>query len=428
MRDYPAFGGENKRSVALIVQKYGGTSVGSVERIKAVAERVARAHANGDQVVVVVSAMAGETNRLLKLAEQISEQPHLREADVLVATGEQVSAALLAMRLHAMGYPAVSLMAHQLKVLTDSRHGAAKITSVECDRINAALAGGAIVVVAGFQGVDPGGNITTLGRGASDLTAVALAAVLKASVCQIFTDVDGVYTADPNICPDARRLERISYDEMMEMAGLGAKVLQLRSVELARRYNVPLMVLSSFTDEAHGTWVGQEDKAMENVLVSGVTLDQNQSKVTITGVSDRPGLAARIFGPIAEAGIIVDMIIQNASADGRTDMTFTVPRADLRRALDIIKGTAGEIGAAGVRNEEQVAKVSIVGIGMRSHAGVAAQMFKVLADEGINIEMIGTSEIKVSVVVNLKYGELAMRALHDAFIGRAAPAAARETA
>jgi aspartate kinase len=428
MRDYPAFGGENKRSVALIVQKYGGTSVGSVERIKAVAERVARAHANGDQVVVVVSAMAGETNRLLKLAEQISEQPHLREADVLVATGEQVSAALLAMRLHAMGYPAVSLMAHQLKVLTDSRHGAAKITSVECDRINAALAGGAIVVVAGFQGVDPGGNITTLGRGASDLTAVALAAVLKASVCQIFTDVDGVYTADPNICPDARRLERISYDEMMEMAGLGAKVLQLRSVELARRYNVPLMVLSSFTDEAHGTWVGQEDKAMENVLVSGVTLDQNQSKVTITGVSDRPGLAARIFGPIADAGIIVDMIIQNASADGRTDMTFTVPRADLRRALDIIKGTAGEIGAAGVRNEEQVAKVSIVGIGMRSHAGVAAQMFKVLADEGINIEMIGTSEIKVSVVVNLKYGELAMRALHDAFIGRAAPAAARETA
>jgi aspartate kinase len=414
--------------VALIVQKYGGTSVGSVERIKAVAERVARAHANGDQVVVVVSAMAGETNRLLKLAEQISEQPHLREADVLVATGEQVSAALLAMRLHALGYPAVSLMAHQLKVLTDSRHGAAKITSVECDRINAALAGGAIVVVAGFQGVDPGGNITTLGRGASDLTAVALAAVLKASVCQIFTDVDGVYTADPNICPDARRLERISYDEMMEMAGLGAKVLQLRSVELARRYNVPLMVLSSFTDEAHGTWVGQEDKAMENVLVSGVTLDQNQSKVTITGVSDRPGLAARIFGPIAEAGIIVDMIIQNASADGHTDMTFTVPRADLRRALDIIKGTAGEIGAAGVRNEEQVAKVSIVGIGMRSHAGVAAQMFKVLADEGINIEMIGTSEIKVSVVVNLKYGELAMRALHDAFIGRAAPAAARETA
>lgn len=414
--------------MALIVQKYGGTSVGSVDRIKAVAERVARAHSSGDQVVVVVSAMAGETNRLLKLADQISDRPHLRECDVLVATGEQVSAALLAMRLDALGYPAVSLMAHQLKVLTDSRHGAAKITSVECDRINAALRRGAIVVVAGFQGVDPDGNITTLGRGASDLTAVALAAVLEASVCQIFTDVDGVYTGDPNVCPDARRLERISYDEMMEMAGLGAKVLQLRSVELARRYNVPLMVLSSFTDQAHGTWVGQEDKAMENVLVSGVTLDQNQSKVTITGVADRPGLAARIFGPIAEAGIIVDMIIQNASADGRTDMTFTVPRADLRRALDIIKGIISEIGAAGVRSEDQVAKVSIVGIGMRSHAGVAARMFKVLADEGINIEMIGTSEIKVSVVVNLKYGELAMRALHDAFIGRGAVAAAEGTA
>jgi len=372
--------------------------------------------------------MAGETNRLLKLAEQISDRPHLRECDVLVATGEQVSAALLAMRLHTMGYPAVSLMAHQLKVLTDSQHGAAKITAVECDRINGALARGDIVVVAGFQGVDPNGNITTLGRGASDLTAVALAAVLKASMCQIYTDVDGVYTADPNICPDARRLARISYDEMMEMAGLGAKVLQLRSVELARRYNVPLMVLSSFTDESQGTWVGQEDIAMENVLVSGVTLDQNQSKVTITGVADRPGLAARIFGPIAEAGIIVDMIIQNASADGRTDMTFTVPRADLRRALDIIRAIISEIGAAGVRNEEQVAKVSIVGIGMRSHAGVAARMFKVLAGEGINIEMIATSEIKVSVVVNLKYGELAMRALHEAFIGRGAAAAAGETA
>ncbi|HTT74543.1 MAG TPA: aspartate kinase [Candidatus Binataceae bacterium] len=414
--------------MALIVQKYGGTSVGSIERIKSVANRVARAQARGDQIVVVVSAMAGETNRLLKLAEQISDRPHLRECDVLVATGEQVSAALLAMRLHTMGYPAVSLMAHQLKVLTDSQHGAAKITAVECDRINGALARGDIVVVAGFQGVDPNGNITTLGRGASDLTAVALAAVLKASMCQIYTDVDGVYTADPNICPDARRLARISYDEMMEMAGLGAKVLQLRSVELARRYNVPLMVLSSFTDESQGTWVGQEDIAMENVLVSGVTLDQNQSKVTITGVADRPGLAARIFGPIAEAGIIVDMIIQNASADGRTDMTFTVPRADLRRALDIIRAIISEIGAAGVRNEEQVAKVSIVGIGMRSHAGVAARMFKVLAGEGINIEMIATSEIKVSVVVNLKYGELAMRALHEAFIGRGAAAAAGETA
>lgn len=413
--------------MALIVQKYGGTSVGSIDRIQAVADRIARAHAGGDQVVVVVSAMAGETNRLFKLAEQLSDRPHPRETDVLVSTGEQVSAALLAIRLDALGCQSVSFMAHQMKLMTDSRHGAAKIAAIECDRVMAALERRAIAVVAGYQGVDSNGNITTLGRGASDLTAVALAAVLKASVCQIYTDVDGVYTADPNICPDARRLARISYDEMMEMAGLGAKVLQLRSVELARRYNVPLMVLSSFTDEAHGTWVGQEDKAMENVLVSGVTLDQNQSKVTITGVADRPGLAARIFGPIAEAGIIVDMIIQNAGADGRTDMTFTVPRADLRRALDIIKGLIDEIGARGLRHEDQVAKVSIVGIGMRSHAGVAATMFQVLADEGINIEMIGTSEIKVSVVVNLKYGELAMRALHDAFIGRSAALAAGST-
>jgi aspartate kinase len=414
--------------VALIVQKYGGTSVGSIERIQAVADRVARARRHGHQIVVVVSAMAGETNRLFKLAEQLSDRPHLRETDVLVSTGEQVSAALLAIRLNALGLPSVSFMAHQMKLMTDSHHGAAKIAAIECERIKAVLDRGAIAVVAGYQGVDCDGNITTLGRGASDLTAVALAAVLKAAVCQIYTDVDGVYTADPNICPDARRLDRISYDEMMEMAGLGAKVLQLRSVELARRYNVPLMVLSSFTEEAQGTWVGQEDKAMENVLVSGVTLDQNQSKVTITGVADRPGLAARIFGPIAEAGIIVDMIIQNAGADGRTDMTFTVPRADLRRALDLIKGGfIHEIGAQGVRHEDQVAKVSIVGIGMRSHAGVAATMFKVLAEEGINIEMIGTSEIKVSVVVNLKYGELAMRALHDAFIGRSAALAAGST-
>jgi aspartate kinase len=409
--------------VALIVQKYGGTSVGSIERIQAVAARIARAHENRDQLVVVVSAMAGETNRLFKLAEQLSDHPHPRETDVLVSTGEQVSAALLTIRLNALGCRSVSFMAHQMKLLTDSRHGAAKISAIECDRIRAALDCGAIAVVAGYQGIDSDGNITTLGRGASDLTAVALAAVLKASVCQIYTDVDGVYTADPNICPDARRLDRVSYDEMMEMAGLGAKVLQLRSVELARRYNVPLMVLSSFTDDARGTWVGQEDKVMENVLVSGVTLDQNQSKVTITGVADRPGLAARIFGPIAEAGIIVDMIIQNAGADGRTDMTFTVPRADLPRALELIKGLIDGIGARGVRHEDQVAKVSIVGIGMRSHAGVAATMFKVLADEGINIEMIATSEIKVSVVVALKYGELAMRALHDAFIGRSVTAA-----
>ncbi|HVC45163.1 MAG TPA: aspartate kinase [Candidatus Binataceae bacterium] len=412
--------------MALIVQKYGGTSVGSLERIRAVAERVGRARARGDQIVVVVSAMAGETNRLLQMAADLSDAPDPREADVLVSTGEQVSAALLAIRLRSLGYPTVSFLGHQLKITTDSRHGAAKIKAVDCERLHRALGDGHIAVVAGFQGVNPDGDITTLGRGASDLTAVALAAATHASVCEIYTDVDGVYTADPNICPRARRLDRISYDEMLEMAGLGAKVLQLRSVELARRFNVPLVVRSSFSEESRGTWVGQEDKSMENVLVAGVTLDQNQSKITLTGVADRPGLAARIFGPIAGAGIVVDMIIQNAGADGRTDMTFTVPRADLRRALEQIRNIAGEIGAAGIRHEDQVAKVSIVGVGMRTHAGVAATMFKVLAAEGVNIEMIATSEIKVSVVVNAKYGELAMRALHDAFLGDGAHALPEE--
>jgi aspartate kinase len=311
-----------------------------------------------------------------------------------------------------------------LKIATDSNHGRAKIKSVEANRIQDVLKEGKIAVVAGYQGVDAAGDITTLGRGASDLTAVALAAALKADLCEIYTDVDGVYTADPNIVPTARKLDRISYDEMLEMAGLGAKVLQLRSVELARRFNVPLVVRSSF-GEGVGTWVGQEDATMEDVLVSGVTLDQNQAKITIAGVADRPGLAAKIFGPIADAGIIVDMIIQNASADGRTDMTFTVTRDDLKRAADIVKRIGAEIGITGVRHEDPVAKVSIVGLGMRSHAGVAATMFRVLAEERINIEMIATSEIKVSVVVNSKYGELAMRALHDTFIG--AQSAAAET-
>ena len=405
--------------MALIVQKYGGTSVGSTERIKAVADRVSRARQRGDRMVVVVSAMAGETNRLFKLASELCEVPNLRETDVLVATGEQVSAALLAIRLEGLGLPAVSFLADQLRIATDSNHGRARIKSIEPARVVQELANGKIVVVAGYQGVDALGDITTLGRGASDLTAVALAAALKADVCEIYTDVDGVYTADPNLCPKAKKLKRISYDEMLEMAGLGAKVLQLRSVELARRYNVPLVVRSSF-NESEGTWVGQEDQLMENVLVSGVTLDQNQSKVTIMGVEDRPGLAARIFGPIAASGIVVDMIIQNASADGRTDMTFTVNRDDLRRTLELVERVTKEIGALGVRSEDQVAKVSIVGVGMRTHAGVAARMFEVLAEERINIEMIATSEIKVSVVVNSKYGELAMRALHDAFVDNAA--------
>jgi aspartate kinase len=405
--------------MALIVQKYGGTSVGSVERIKAVAQRVARARAADNDIIVVVSAMAGETNRLFAIANQLCDAPDPRETDVLVATGEQVSSALLAITLCGMGHPAISFLAHQLRISTDSNHGRARIKSIDCEAVLQALGQRNIVVVAGYQGVDAKGDITTLGRGASDLTAVALAAALNADLCEIYTDVDGVYTADPGLCPGARKLDRISYEEMLELAGLGAKVLQHRSVEVAKRFNVPLTVRSSFSD-ASGTWVGQEDQSMEDVLVAGVTLDQNQSKLTLSAVEDRPGLAAKIFGPIAAAGIIVDMIIQNASADGRTDMTFTVGRADLARALELVEVIAREVGAFGVRHEDQLAKVSIVGCGMRTHAGVAARMFEVLAREAINIEMISTSEIKVSVVVNGKQGEHAVRALHDAFLGPAA--------
>jgi len=406
--------------MGLIVQKYGGTSVGSVERIKAVADRVVMSRAAGNDVIAVVSAMAGETNRLFAIANELCDSPDLRETDVLVATGEQVSAALLAIRLMAMGQPAVSFLAHQLRIFTDSNHGRARIKSIDSKAVLQALRQQNIVVVAGYQGVDVKGDITTLGRGASDLTAVALAAALNADLCEIYTDVDGVYTADPHLCPKAFKRDRISYDEMLELASLGAKVLQNRSVEVAKRFNVPLMVRSSFSD-APGTWVGQEDQSMEDVLVAGVTLDQNQSKITLSAVEDRPGLAARIFGPIAAAGIIVDMIIQNASADGRTDMTFTVARSDLNRALELVGAIAREIGARGVRHDDSVAKVSIVGCGMRTHAGVAARMFEVLARENINIEMIATSEIKVSVVTNAKYGELAVRALHDAFLGAGAP-------
>ena len=402
--------------MALVVQKYGGTSVGTPDRIKAVANRIAKTTSRGDRVIAVVSAMAGETNRLIKLAAEFADTPDPRESDVLVSTGEQVSAALLAMRLQAIGLPARSFLAHQLRISTDSNHGRARIKSIDSDGVRQAIEAGQTVVVAGFQGVDSRGDITTLGRGASDLTAVAIAAALKADVCEIYTDVEGVFTADPNICPGARKLSRISYDEMLEMAGLGAKVLQLRSVELAKRFKVPLIVRSSF-NEAEGTWVREEDQSMEDVLLAGVTLDQNESKITISSVADRPGLAAKIFGPIAEAGIVVDMIIQNASAEGRTDVTFTVPRGDLRRAIELVNRIAGDIGAGAVRHEESVAKVSIVGVGMRSHAGVAARMFEVLAAERINIEMIATSEIKISVVVDNNHGQRATRALHGAFIG-----------
>src|SRR5580693_2481659 len=392
--------------------------------MRAVARRCLATQRQGHDVVVIVSAMSGETNRLLALAKQLSELPSERELDVIVSTGEQVSVGLVALAIHAEGGQAVSLLGHQVRILTDSAFSRARIKEIDARAIGSALKEGRIAVIAGFQGVDESGNITTLGRGGSDTSGVAIAAALRADVCEIYTDVDGVYTADPNVVPNARKVDRISYDEMLEMAGLGAKVLQLRSVELARRFNVPLVVRSSFGDGV-GTWVGQEDATMEDVLVSGVTLDQNQAKITIAGVEDRPGLAAKIFGPIADAGIIVDMIIQNASADGRTDMTFTVTRDDLKRAVDIVKRIGAEVGIAGVRHEDPVAKVSIVGLGMRSHAGVAATMFRVLAEERINIEMIATSEIKVSVVVNSRYGELAMRALHDTFIG--ARSAAAET-
>ena len=403
--------------MSLIVQKYGGTSVADVERIRNVARRVSACRQGGDDLVVVVSAMAGETNRLLGLARDVSPDPDRRESDVLVSTGEQVTTALLAMALTHLGCPAVSLLGHQVRIATDSAFGKARIQSIDDARIRAELAAGKVVVVAGFQGVDDGDNITTLGRGGSDTSAVALAAALRADSCEIYTDVDGVYTSDPRICPHARKLERIAYEEMLELASLGAKVLQIRSVEFAKRYAVPVHVRSSFTDTP-GTWVVAEEASMENILVSGVTSERDEAKITLLRVPDQPGLAARIFGPIADANIVVDMIIQNASAAGTTDLTFTVPKADFRQAMTLVETLARDIGAAGIRTDESVAKVSIVGLGMRSHAGVAAKMFRTLAEVGINIQMICTSEIKTSVVVDAKFVELAVRVLHDAFLGK----------
>jgi aspartate kinase len=399
----------------LIVQKYGGTSVGSIERIKGVAQRVAATHDAGHQVAVVVSAMSGETNRLLGLAKQISPQPDERECDVLVSTGEQVTVALLAMVLKQMGYPAFSLLGHQVQISTDSAFGKARIKHINSNRLMSGLKKGNIAVVAGFQGVDANDNITTLGRGGSDTTAVAIAAATRADACEIYTDVDGVYSADPRICPHARKLRRISYDEMLELASLGAKVLQIRSVEFAKRYRVPVHVRSSFSAD-EGTWLVQEEVGMEEVTVAGVTSDLDQTKFTILHVPDRPGLAAKVFGPIADNNIVVDMIIQNASAEGFTDLTFTVPKGDAPKALALVQTTAGEVGARGVTSDSEVAKVSIVGLGMRSHAGVASRMFKTLAREGINVQMISTSEIKISIVVDAKYTELAVRVLHDEFM------------
>ena len=401
--------------MSVIVQKYGGTSVGTLDRIQAVAERVGTTHAAGHQVVVVVSAMAGETNRLLELAGKLSAQPPEREVDVLLSTGEQESAALLAIALTERGFPARSFLGHQIRIDTDSAFGRARIRSIAAERLRSCVQSGEIAVVAGFQGVDEHANITTLGRGGSDTSAVAVAAALKADVCEIYTDVDGVYTSDPRICAQARKLQRISHDEMLELASLGAKVLQIRSVEFAKRYLVPVHVRSSF-DDSEGTWVVPEDDRMENVLVSGVSLDRDQAKITVRQVPDRPGVAFAVLGPIADANIVVDMIIQNASAAGDTDLTFTLPKTDFRRALGMIEQTAKAIGAKDVSADTDVVKVSVVGLGMRSHAGVAARMFEVLAREGINIQMISTSEIKISVVIEAKYGELAVRALHAALV------------
>jgi len=401
--------------MTLLVQKYGGTSVGSLDRIRAVAARVEKSRAEGRDLVVVVSAMAGETNRLIALARDLSAQPAARELDALVASGEQVSAALLAIALQQRGVPARSFLGHQVRIETDDSFGRARIRRIDAALLKETIARREVAVVAGFQGVDANHNITTLGRGGSDTSAVAVAAALGADVCEILTDVDGVYTTDPRICPQARKLDRISFDEMLELASLGAKVLQIRSVEFAKRYAVPVLVRSSF-DDSPGTWVVPEEAGMEDILVSGVALDRDQAKITVRGVPDRPGLATQLLSPIARANIVVDMIIQNASAAGDTDMTFTVPRADFERALPMVQDVATAIGARAVSADTEVVKVSVVGLGMRSHAGVAARMFEVLAAEGINIQMISTSEIKISVVLAAAAGERAVRALHAAFL------------
>ena len=400
--------------MALVVQKYGGTSVGNLDKIARVAKKVIRTKEEGNDVVVVLSAMSGETDRLIQLAQKAADEPDPREYDSLVSTGEQVTVTLLAIMLNGMGYPAKSFLGFQVPVRTDQAFKKARILDVDTEAIRAELKKGVIVVVAGFQGIDPENNITTLGRGGSDTSAVALAAALKADVCDIYTDVDGVYTTDPNICSNARRLDRITYDEMLEMARAGAKVLQPRSVELAKKFNVPVYVKSSFTDEG-GTLVTREEKEMEKEVVSGVTYDRDQAKITVIHVPDRPGVAARIFMPLSEKNIVVDMIIQNASIQGHTDLTFTVSRKDIREATRIISDVVRDVGAEKLEVDDNVAKVSIIGVGMISHSGVAARMFDTLAREGINIMMISTSEIKVSCVVEAKYTELAVTVLHDAF-------------
>ena len=399
----------------LIVQKYGGTSVADADRIRNVARRALAARKDGHDVVVVVSAMAGETNRLLKLTSDISSRPSQREQDVVVSTGEQVTVGLLALAIQELKGKARSFLGHQVRILTDSAFANARIRSIDDSNLRDSLRKKEIAVVAGFQGIDEHGNITTLGRGGSDTTAVALAAALKAESCEIYTDVDGVYTTDPRVCDRARKLGRVSYEEMLELASLGSKVLQIRSVEFAMKYKVPLWVKSSFTDDP-GTLVCEEDESMEDVLVSGIALTRDESRFVIRGVPDKPGVAAKVFGTLAEQGVVVDVIVQTpAKDDGRTDMAFTVGRLDVEKTNDLVRKIGKQIGAGKVDHEEGIAKVSIVGVGMRNHAGVAAKMFQVLADEGVNIRVISTSEIKISCLIDEKYAELAVRALHTAF-------------
>ena len=401
----------------LIVQKYGGTSVGTVERIRNVARRCIASQRAGHDVVVIASAMSGETNRLLSLAREVNPDPpagYERELDVIAATGEQVSVGLLSLAIAGEGGQAQSFLGSQVRIVTDSAFTRARIKSIDAASIHEALQKGRIAVVAGFQGTDEDGNITTLGRGGSDTSGVAIAAALKADVCEIYTDVDGVYTTDPNICANARKIARISYEEMLELASLGAKVLQIRSVEFGMKYGVRIHVRSSF-NESEGTWVIPEEESMEHVLVAGVTVARDEAKITLVGVPDHPGVAARIFRPLSDAKINVDLILQNISAEGRTDLTFTVPRGDLKPALEKIAATLPELTPAQIKTDDAIAKVSVVGVGMRSHAGVAQRMFELLANENINIMMISTSEIKISVVVEAKYAELAVRVLHDGF-------------
>jgi aspartate kinase len=404
----------------LVVQKFGGTSVGSIERMHKVADIVADEFTAGNNVIVVVSAMSGETDRLIRLAHSAVAEPNPRELDCLVATGEQQSVALIAMILSARGIPAQSILGHQMGMLTDAAHTKARIQELDTERFSRALAGESVLVAAGFQGVGPEGQVTTLGRGGSDTTAVAIAAGLNADYCDIYTDVDGVYTADPSVVSNARRLERISYEEMLELASTGAKVLQIRSVEMGMKYGVRLRVRSTFT-RGPGTLVTKEDSSMEAILVAGVACDRNEAKIALRAVPDTPGIAARIFTPLSDANIVIDMIIQNMSLDGTTDLTFTVPKTDLKQAVRLMEALKSEVGIQKVESDSAIAKVSIVGVGMRSHAGVASTMFRALAKEGVNIQMISTSEIKISAVIDEKYAELAVRTLHEAFELHRAP-------